>query len=112
MQTLFSDVRFGLRGVIRAPGFTAAALLALGLAIGATTAIFSVVNGIVLKPLPYSDPQRLVTLWDSHQEKGLTHEPVSPVTFQDYRGLTHVFEDATAWWPPEVTLRDPNREPQ
>ena len=112
MDNLLHDLRFGLRGLARAPGFTAAAVLALALGIGATTAIFSVVNGVVLKPLPYRDPDRLVTLWDRNHEKGLGHEPVSPVTFLDYRALTQVFSDAAAWWRPEVTLRGADREPQ
>ena len=89
-----------------------AAVLALGLGIGATAAIFSVVNGVVLRPLPYSDPGRLVTIWDTNHEKALEHEPVSPVTFIDYRALAQVFTDAAAWWRPEVTLRGPDQEPQ
>jgi len=112
MDHFLYDLRYGLRGLVRAPGFTVAAVLALALGIGATTAIFSIVDTVVLKPLPYADPARLVTLWDMNQEKGLAHEPVSPVTFLDYRGLTQVFEDATAWWRPEVTLRGADREPQ
>ena len=96
---------------VRTPGFTLTAILALTLGIGATTAIFSMVNGVVLKPLPYREPDRLVTIWDANHEKSLEREPLSPVTFLDYRALAQVFEDATAWWRPEVNLKDAQREP-
>jgi putative ABC transport system permease protein len=111
MHAFLGDLRFGLRGLLRAPGFALAAVLALGLGIGATAAIFSVVNGVVLKPLPYADPGRLVTIWDANHEKALEHEALSPVTFLDYRALRQVFSDAAAWWRPEITLRGPNHEP-
>src|SRR5690349_14905260 len=60
MQTLFQDIRFGCRMLVRNPGFTLAALICLGLGIGATTSVFSVLNAVVLRPLPYKDPDRLV----------------------------------------------------
>jgi putative ABC transport system permease protein len=60
-----SDVKFALRLMLRSPGYTAAAALTLALAIGVTTAIFSVVDGVLLRPLPYADPDRLVTIWES-----------------------------------------------
>jgi putative ABC transport system permease protein len=106
----FQDLRYGARNLLRTPGFTLTATLALTLGIGATTAIFSMVNGVVLKPLPYRDPDRLVTIWDANHERALEREPLSPVTFLDYRALGQVFEDATAWWRPEVNLRDADRE--
>jgi putative ABC transport system permease protein len=111
MTDLLQDLRYGFRNLLKTPAFTIAATLALGLGIGATTAIFSVVNGVVLKPLPYGEPERLVALWEANHEKNLTHEPVSPVNFMDYRALSQVFSDAAAWWRPEVTLRDEAREP-
>jgi putative ABC transport system permease protein len=111
MDDLLLDLRYGLRSLLKSPGFTATAILALALGIGATTAIFSLVNGVVLKPLPYDDPDRLVTLWEANHEKRLEHEPISPVNFMDYRALNQVFADAAAWWRPDVTLRDETREP-
>ena len=63
-QTLAQDLRFAIRQARRAPGFTAIAALTLALGIGATTAIFSVVAGILLKPLPFPEPQRIVQLWE------------------------------------------------
>jgi predicted permease len=111
VPNLLQDLRYGLRSLAKAPAFAAAAIVALALGIGATTAIFSVVNAVVLEPLPYAHPDRLVSLWEVNHEKNLDHEPLSPVNFMDYRGLNQVFVDAAAWWRPEVTLRDADKEP-
>ena len=111
MDTLFQDVRFGWRQLRRTPGFTAAAVLALALGIGATTAIFSVLDRVVLRPLPYPDADRLTMLWEVNDAKGLTHERISPVNFGDYRALSQVFEDGAAWWYPQLTLTEAGHEP-
>jgi putative ABC transport system permease protein len=68
------------------------------------------VDAVVLRPLPYAAPDRLVTLWDTNAEKGLAHDPISPVNFMDYRALP-VFSDAAAWWRPGVNLVDPGLDP-
>jgi predicted permease len=111
MDTLFQDVRFGFRQLRRTPGFTLAAVLALALGVGATTAIFSVLDRVVLRPLPYPQPDRLAMVWDTNGAKGLTHERISPVTFHDYRNLKHVFQDAAGWWYPQVNLTEPGKDP-
>jgi putative ABC transport system permease protein len=111
MDTLLHDIRFGWRQLRRTPGFTVSALLALALGIGATTAIFSVLDRVVLRPLPYQDPERLTMVWEANDGKGLSHERISPVNFGDYRALTHVFEDAAAWWYPQLTLTETGHEP-
>lgn len=111
MSQLTSDLRYGVRSLLKTPAFTAAAVLALGLGIGATTAIFSIVNTVVLRPLPYESPAQLVTIWEANRERGLEHEPLSPVNFLDYRALTQVFSSAAAWWRPQVTLAQPGQEP-
>ena len=64
MHTLVQDLRYAFRQILKSPGFTLAAVLSLGLGIGATTAIFSVVEGVLLRPLPFKDPERLVTISD------------------------------------------------
>jgi predicted permease len=111
MDAFLLDTRFAWRQLRRSPGFTIAAILALALGIGATTAIFSVLDQVVLRPLPYSDPGRLVMVWETNETKGLSHERLSPVNFGDYRNLTQVFEDAAAWWYPQVNLTEPGHDP-
>jgi len=111
MDQLLQDIRFGWRLLRRTPGFTISAVLALALGIGATTAIFSVLDRVVLRPLPYPDADRLAMVWEVNDSKGLTHERISPVNFVDYRGLSQGFEDAAAWWYPQLTLTETGHEP-
>src|SRR5262249_22091118 len=66
---------------------------------------------VVLRPLPYADPERLVMLWDVNNSKGLSHERLSPVTFLDYRSLLHVFDDGAGWWYPQVNLTETGHDP-
>src|SRR6516165_8208122 len=103
MDTLLQDIRFGWRLLRRSPGFTVAATLALALGVGATTAVFTLLDRVVLRPLPYPDPDRLAMVWETNDSKGLAHERLSPVNFMvDYRGLSQVFDDAAAWWYPQL----------
>jgi hypothetical protein len=111
MDAFLQDLRFGVRMLVRSPAFSAAAVLALGLGIGASTAVFSVLDGVVLRPLPYSDPGRLVMIWDANPGTGLAHEPISPVTFLDDRALSQVFEDAAGWWRPNLNLSESGQDP-
>src|SRR5262245_13636331 len=108
--SMLSAVRMALRQFRRYPGFALIVVLVLGLGTAAATTIFAVVNSVVLRPLPYASPDRLVTLWDANVEKGLAHDPISPVNFMDYRALP-VFSDAAAWWRPSVNLVDPGLDP-
>lgn len=74
MQTFAHDIRHAVRAFARTPGFTATALVSLALGIGANTAIFSVANALLLRPLPYADPERLVILWNRSPGLGITED--------------------------------------
>lgn len=89
METLLQDLRFGLRQLRKAPGFTLAAILTLALGIGANTAIFSVVNGVLLRPLPYEDAQQLVFLWEGSPT--FPEMSVSLPNYFDYRDRQRSF---------------------
>jgi putative ABC transport system permease protein len=71
--------------LLKKPGFTLIAVCTLALAIGATTAIFSVVNGVLLRPLPFAQPDRIVTLWEHNPKDGIERDDVSPANFLDWR---------------------------
>lgn len=97
IDAFVGDVRYAVRTLIRRPGFTAAAALSLALAIGANTAIFSVIRGILLKPLPYSAPQELVTVWQDYRAKGgPVDEWATPGNLVDWSAETRVFKSMAA----------------
>ncbi len=89
---LAADVRYALRLARQTPLFVLLTVLALGLGIGANTAIYSVVRGVLLRPLPYHDPDRLVMVWSQNPSEGRARNVVSPANFVDYRALTRSFD--------------------
>src|ERR1051326_7524653 len=89
MDILLQDIRYAARKLMRTPGFTLIAVATLALAIGATTAVFSVVNGVLLKPLPFKNPDALVKIGSSSREGKLVS--MSVPDFLDYRSQTHSF---------------------
>lgn len=95
MNMLWKDLRYGLRMLLKNPGFTAVTVLTLALGIGANTAIFSVVNAVLLRPLPYEEPDRLVTLWERSPRRGLERALVSPPNYMEWREQNRVFENMT-----------------
>jgi predicted permease len=103
-------IRMAFRQFWQHPTFALVVVLVLGLGTGAATTVFTAVDAVVLRPLPFAAPDRLVTLWDTNTEQGLAHDPISPVNFMDYRALP-VFSDAAAWWRPGVNLIDPGLDP-
>ncbi len=95
-ETLWQDVRFSLRMLRKSPGFTLVVILTLALGIGANTAIFSMVNGVLLRPLPYANSGRLVVLRERNMELGFSHFSVAPGTLLDWQAQNHVFESLAA----------------
>ena len=96
MGTFLQDIRYGLRMLAKNPGFALAAIIALGLGIGANTAIFSVVNAALLRPLPYKDPSRLVYVWSAERARGINQSTVSIPDFRDWQRQNRVFGGMTA----------------
>lgn len=85
INTLWQDLNLGMRVLLKRPGFTLTAALTLALGIGATTAMFSVVNGVLLRRLPYGDEARVVVLWQTNLKNGVEREETSPANFFDWR---------------------------
>ena len=106
MNTLLQDLRYGLRMLVNKPAFTLIAVFTLALGIGANTAIFSVVNSALLRPLPYPNAERLMTIWEDHRARnGPVHEWTSPPGFEDWRDQAKSFDHVVAFqgWQPTLT---------
>ena len=99
MDSLIRDLRYSVRMLIKSPGFTAVALLSVALGIGANTTVFSVINAVLLKSLPYKDPSSLVLLWGDTRTEGhrRKHNQVSATDVADYRSRNHVFEEIATY---------------
>jgi putative ABC transport system permease protein len=100
MMQLWQDLRYGLRTLAKSPGFTAIAVITLALGIGANTAIFSVVNAVLLRPLPFQEPERLVDIWHTPPQTSFPGIPifaVSPANFLDWRARSQAFEGMSAY---------------
>ena len=116
MSVLWQDTRLALRNLRRIPGFTLLVLLTLGVGIGATTAMFSAVNEVLLRPLSFAEPERLVMLWDKNELRGWEQVEASPANALDWRqrvtsfgapplhGRTFTFEETWADAGPLVVL--------
>jgi putative ABC transport system permease protein len=103
MNTLLRDLRYSLRLLLKSPAFTAAAIFSIALGIGANTTVFSVINAVLLKSLPYKDPGTLMLVWgDSGEHTLKKHNQVSATDVADYRSQTTAFEDIatySGWYP-------------
>jgi putative ABC transport system permease protein len=111
METLIADVRFGLRLLLQKPAVSLVAVATLALGIGANTAIFSVVNGVLLRPLPYAEPQELLTVWQDHSRiDGPATEWASFENFSDWREQNEVFAGVFALSNYSTTIRLPEPE--
>ncbi len=111
LEDLLQDVRFGLRTLGRNPGFTFVAVLTLALGIGANTAIFSVVNGVLLRPIPLKDANRLMVVWETDRDSGTTREPSSVPDYLDFQQQSRTFERLAAFTGVEVNLTPTQGEP-
>src|SRR5260370_32870679 len=102
METLLTDIRYGIRGLLKRPGFTAIVVITLGLGIGANTAFFSVVNAALLRSLPYRDSGRLVGLWETVSQD--RRNPTSYPNFLDWRAQNQSFEEMAAYAASDFSL--------
>jgi putative ABC transport system permease protein len=100
MHSLWQDVVFSTRILLKRPTFTLIAIITLALGIGANTAIFSIINDVLVRTLPYEEPDRIVTLWENNTKEGLARDDVSPANFLDWRERQQVFS--------EIAFANPN----
>ena len=96
METLLKDIRYGVRGLVKRPGFTVIALITLALGIGANTAIFSVVNAVLLRPLQFKDPEQLVIVWEDASFAGFPRNTPAPANYIDWKTQNQSFSDMAA----------------
>src|SRR5690242_2192436 len=106
MIDFLRDLRLGFRLLLRAPGFAVTAILTLAFGIGATTALFTVVNAVLLEPLPFPDSNKLVQVWRS-ELPALTYGAASYARYLDWRANQRVFTELGAWSPRGVTMSGP-----
>src|SRR4051812_47106656 len=96
MQSLKQNIRYGARMLLKRPGFTLIAVMTLALGIGANTTIFSVVNSVLLRPLPYRDSERLVMVWQTFLKEGWPQVPVTALDFADIKAQSRSFDEMAA----------------
>ncbi len=104
MSFLLQDLRYGLRMMRRNPGFTVIAIISLALGIGANTAIFSLVNAVLLRPLAFPEPDELVLVWEDAPERGTPQDTPAPANYADWKTQNQVFEDMAALAPRSFNL--------
>ena len=96
MESLIKDIRYAVRSLLKRPGFAGIAVVTLALGIGANTAIFSVVNAVLLRPLPFPNPDRLVMVWEDASYAGFPRNTPAPANYADWKAQNGVFEDLAA----------------
>src|SRR5947209_1213618 len=106
---MFKDLRFAFRQLLKQPAFTAIAVITVALAIGATTAVLSLVNGLLVRPLPYREPQQLILLLQHFKSQNLERIPVSPPEFKDYETRARSFEKLGAFGYTDFNLAGEDR---
>src|SRR5687767_11464685 len=103
-SSITRDVRYAIRMLLRNPGFTTIALLTFALGIGANTAVFSVFNGVLLRPLPYPDADRITMLWMDNRRQGIKEDITSYPTFVDWRDQNASYAHVAAYTPSAFNL--------
>ena len=93
MLNVLPDLRYAFRSIRKSPGFATVAVLTLALGVGCNTAVFSLVSAVLLRPLPYFDPGRLVLVWESAPFFGLLDSPVAPANYADWKARSRSFEE-------------------
>jgi putative ABC transport system permease protein len=106
MEFLLRDLRFALRNLAKHPTFSTVAVITIALGIGANTAIFSVVNAVLLRDLPHEQPEQLVRIWSSNMERGVPNGFMSPPDIADYQSQNQTFTDIAAYSEAELALID------
>lgn len=104
LGALMGDIRMTVRGLVRRPLFAITVILTLAVGIGANASVFTLVNGLLLTPLPYTDPEELVTLWEENAERGWTGVNVSPLNAQDWGERARTLEEMATFYSQELTL--------
>jgi putative ABC transport system permease protein len=99
------DLGGALRSLVRAPGFTVTVSLLLGLGVAATTTLFALINAVILKPLPYDNPERLVMVWESNVPHNRLRDGPSPASVDEWAAEHDIFQSVTGWWTASATLR-------
>ena len=112
MNTLLHDIRYGLRMLLKHKGFTAVAIIALALGIGANTAIFSLVNGVLLRPLPFPEAERIIYLEGKNPQAGITESNISFLDFTDWSQQTDLFASTAAYWTGNAQFGADGAEPE
>jgi putative ABC transport system permease protein len=104
MRTLLQDLRYGARTLWKNPGTTFVIVVALALGVGANTAIFSVVNAVLLRPLPFENPDQLMVIWETNPARGLQEGTPSPPDYREWRNRTQAFEQIAAFYGEDYNL--------
>ena len=110
-EDVMQDLKYGLRMIVKNPVFSAVAILTLALGIGANTAIYTVVEAVLLEPLPFENPSELTLLWTRNDAENQDKYMVSPMDFDDWRTMNSTFQSMAAFWPTTGTLTEADGNP-